>query len=253
MILCAIFPALFLPNVLRAADTHSPAASKPETADGRPDWRLPVSSIRDLSTRLEVKSSFSREESGSEESGSEKSGALVPASVIKPLSTQIVSPGQVIRLRVEARLDDGRQPRLLIDRLPLQASFDENPDGSHTLYWPTREHDQGEHRFRITALHPDDGTVVSDVGALVIVGHSGGGVTQADVSVVPDVVVTEYQLPVIAAPPDPYASSGGTYFPESRPAFLTPTSALDEYVIEGQGANYFDDPGDGGHYDDPQG
>jgi len=237
-----------LPNVLCAADTHSPAVSKPETPDGRPDWRLPVSSIRDLSTRIEVKSSFSREESGSEESG-----ALVPASVIKPLSTQIVSPGQVIRLKVEARLDDGRQPRLLIDRLPLQASFDENPDGSHTLYWPTREDDQGEHRFRITALHPDDGTFVSDVGALVIVGHSGGGVSQADVSVVPAVVVTEYRPPVIAASPDPYANFGDTYFPESKPAFLTPTTALDEHEIEGQGANYFDDPGDGGHYDDPQG
>jgi len=237
-----------MPNVLCAADTHSQAVSNLEAPDGRPDWRLPTSSIRDLSTRLEVKSSFPREESGSEESG-----ALVPASVIKPLSTQIVSPGQVIRLKVEARLDDGRQPRLLIDRLPVQASFDENPDGSHTLYWPTRGDDQGEHRFRITALHPDDGTFVSDAGALVIIGHSGGGVSQADVSVVSDVEVSEYPLPVISAPRDPYISSGDKYFPESKPAFLTPTSALDDHVIEGQGANYFDDPRDGGHYADPQG
>lgn len=104
--------------------------------------------------------------------------APLAAPTIEPLPMQIVSAGRVIRLKVRAHLDDGRSPQLTIDRLPASASFDANPDGSHTLYWPTRDVDRGDHRFRITARHPDDERRASGVDARITVGGSGVSTSQ---------------------------------------------------------------------------
>ena len=94
-----------------------------------------------------------------------------PPPRIVPLATQIVSAGRTVSFRVAAALDDdGRTPPLQIDRLPKYASFDTNADGSRTFRWPTGDREQGEHRFRITALHPDDATLSSRAEVLVIVG-----------------------------------------------------------------------------------
>ena len=89
---------------------------------------------------------------------------------IGPLASQIVSTGRTVTFRVAAGLADGREPLLEIDRLPRNASFDRNADGTRTFYWPTGGSDEGEHRFRVTARHPDDATLVSRVDFLVIVG-----------------------------------------------------------------------------------
>lgn len=98
---------------------------------------------------------------------------------LAPLASQIVSAGRTVAFRVAATLDDDadRAPLLQIDRLPRHASFDENPDGSRSFYWPTGDRDQGEHRFRITALHPDDAALASRVDLLVIVGDPSRAVT----------------------------------------------------------------------------
>ena len=92
------------------------------------------------------------------------------APTIEPFATQIVSAGRTVAFRVAANLPDEQVPFLQIDRLPRNASFDPAADGSRTFHWPTVDTDQGEHRFRITALHPDDETLVSRVDLLIVIG-----------------------------------------------------------------------------------
>ena len=89
---------------------------------------------------------------------------------IAPPAAQIVSAGRTVSYRVKATLEDGRVPLMGIDRLPLNASFDANPDGSHTFFWPTGNADQGEHRFRVTAYDPWDDENGTSADLLVVVG-----------------------------------------------------------------------------------
>ena len=190
----------------------------------------------------------------------------LPAPTIETLPVQIVSTGHVVRLDVRARLDDGRPPRLKIDRLPAHASFDENPDGSRTFYWPTGEGDRGEHRFRITALHPDDDTRASSAEAIVLVDGSGRGTSEPGMSTVPaptafapssSAVTVDAYAPMWSAdtdpseyldaydlpgydtqgpsgpdadllPPDPQANVDGTYDPQDIDVELVEDYSMDD-------------------------
>jgi hypothetical protein len=87
-----------------------------------------------------------------------------------PLVNQVVSAGRVVTQRVQASLPDGSAAIVQIDRLPANASFDANPDGSRSLYWQTSDRDQGEHLFRITAINPQDTRRRAHEEILIVVG-----------------------------------------------------------------------------------
>ncbi len=97
---------------------------------------------------------------------------------LRPLSNQIVSAGKAVAFKVRTADPDGRERAVVrIDRLPRNASFDENPDGSRTFHWPTSDRDQGEHRFRITATNPVDASLADSADVLVVVGDPSRGRT----------------------------------------------------------------------------
>lgn len=111
---------------------------------------------------------------------------------IAPPAAQIVSTGRTVSYRVVATLEDGRVPLMEIDRLPLNASFDPNPDGSHTFFWPTGNADQGEHRFRVTARDPWNRTSGTSADLLIVVGDPTRSKTEpGDVIAPPDPAARE--------------------------------------------------------------
>ena len=157
------------------AATSLPLCAEP---DGRADWKFPSAKKAPASHALPAEPTH--EASGPmhpSDAGSITAPAPSPpeplAPVIDPLSSWIVSAGRTVSFRVAATLADSvRPPELRIDRLPDGASFEANADGTRTFYWPTDGEDQGEYRFRVTALHPDDDTLESGVDLLVVVGNS---------------------------------------------------------------------------------
>ena len=92
------------------------------------------------------------------------------APTLGPIATHIVSAGKVLTIKVAPEHDHELPPIVRIDRLPPNASFDVNKDGSRTLFWPTSNSDQGLHRFRFTVIHPDDASLKSTREMTVIVG-----------------------------------------------------------------------------------
>lgn len=86
------------------------------------------------------------------------------------LSNLIVSAGRVVNLRVSASIDDGTRPVLQVDRLPRNASFDANADGSRTFYWQTGDRDQGEHVYRFTAINPNESYLRTEREVLIVIG-----------------------------------------------------------------------------------
>ena len=93
------------------------------------------------------------------------------------LSNQIISTGRVLSVRVKPTIEDGAKAILQVDRLPRNASFDENKDGSRTFYWQTSDKDQGEHLFRFTATHPEDPSLIAWREMIVIVGDPSRSAT----------------------------------------------------------------------------
>lgn len=91
------------------------------------------------------------------------------------LANQIVSTGTAVAFKVRAA--GTGEAVVQVDRLPRNASFDENPDGSRTFYWPTSDRDQGEHRFRFTARDPGDPSLADRTDVLVVVGDPSRGRT----------------------------------------------------------------------------
>ena len=89
---------------------------------------------------------------------------------IPPLANQVVSAGRIVSFRVSPSSEDGSVPVLLVDRIPRDASFDSNEDGSRTFFWQTGERDQGEHVFRFTAVNPREPNLRSYRDVLIIVG-----------------------------------------------------------------------------------
>ena len=93
-----------------------------------------------------------------------------PSVTLKPIHGQIVSTGKVIWLRVEGSSSDNKQPVIQIDRLPPNATFEKNTQGSYNLYWQTSGRDNGEHLFRLTAHHPDNHAVTASQDLMIVVG-----------------------------------------------------------------------------------
>ncbi|NND92937.1 MAG: hypothetical protein HKN42_18920 [Granulosicoccus sp.] len=89
---------------------------------------------------------------------------------IDPLANQVISAGRVVSMRVTASIADGTAPVLQVDRLPRNASFDINDDGSRTFYWQTGDRDQGEHLYRFIAINPDNTRLRSWREVLIVVG-----------------------------------------------------------------------------------
>lgn len=89
---------------------------------------------------------------------------------ILPLANQVVSAGRIVSFRVNSTAEDGTVPVLLVDRIPRDASFDGNDDGSRTFFWQTGDRDQGEHVFRFTAVNPREPNLRSFRDVLIIVG-----------------------------------------------------------------------------------
>jgi len=94
------------------------------------------------------------------------------APILNAIATHIISVGRTLRVRVAPELDNDLPPIIQIDRLPANASFDVNEDGSRTFFWPTGESDQGQHRFRFTAIHPDDASLKVSQELTVYIGDS---------------------------------------------------------------------------------
>ncbi len=97
-------------------------------------------------------------------------GSSDQAPTLGPIATHIVSAGKTLTIRVTPEYDHELPPIIRIDRLPANASFDANKDGSRTFFWPTGNRDQGQHRFRITVIHPDDASLKTTRELTVIVG-----------------------------------------------------------------------------------
>lgn len=89
---------------------------------------------------------------------------------IPPLANQVVSAGRIVSFKVTPEAEDGTVPVLLVDRIPRDASFDGNEDGSRTFFWQTGDRDQGEHVFRFTAVNPREPNLRTFRDVLIIVG-----------------------------------------------------------------------------------
>lgn len=89
---------------------------------------------------------------------------------ILPLANQVVSAGRIVSFKVKSTAEDGTVPVMLVDRIPRDASFDGNDDGSRTFFWQTGDRDQGEHVFRFTAVNPREPNLRSYQDVLIIVG-----------------------------------------------------------------------------------
>ena len=92
----------------------------------------------------------------------------------EPISSPVVSAGQDIKFRVVPRMPDQSAAILHVDRLPPNASFADNFDGTRTFRWSPTEADQGEHIFRFTAIHHDNVNQRVSTDVLIIVGDSNG-------------------------------------------------------------------------------
>lgn len=95
----------------------------------------------------------------------------IPVEVsLEPLAGQIVSAGRAVSFRVNSSASDNQQPLISIDRIPRNASFEKNFQGGYTFFWQTSSRDQGEHRFRLTAVHPDNTAVTESRELTIVVG-----------------------------------------------------------------------------------
>ena len=86
------------------------------------------------------------------------------------IPNQLVSPGFVVSLQVNATLSDASTPVLQVDRLPKRASFEASEGGSRLFYWRTDDKDEGEHVFRFTAINPVDASLRTSREVMIVVG-----------------------------------------------------------------------------------
>lgn len=89
---------------------------------------------------------------------------------LAPLANQIISAGRVVSFQVRPVIADGLRAIIQIDRLPRNASFDENSNGSRTFYWQTSDKDQGEHLFRFMAIHPQSSELRAWREIVIVIG-----------------------------------------------------------------------------------
>jgi hypothetical protein len=57
-----------------------------------------------------------------------------------------------------------------VDRLPANATFEKNANGSYTMFWPTGDPDQGEHLFQFNAVHESNSDLTDTLNVMVVVG-----------------------------------------------------------------------------------
>ena len=100
-----------------------------------------------------------------------------PTIYLAPLSGQIVSAGRTVSFSLVAQSSDDESPLFSFDRLPRNASLEENSQGVHTFFWQTSDRDQGEHVFRVTAYHPTDPSIWSSRQMTIVVGDPSRGRT----------------------------------------------------------------------------
>ncbi len=124
------------------------------------------------------------------------SSTATPSIEIDPVATQIVNVGQSVKFRVAPRLSDGAAAVLHVDRLPANASFDDNRDGTRTFRWSTDNAGQGEHRFRFTALHPSRPELRASIEVSVYIGDPNAEGSAPEALILPEV------LPLFVPVPD---------------------------------------------------
>lgn len=129
--------------------------STAETAD-TPASTTDADDVQDSSTQA------SSVETSSQNSNSEP--------YFEPISTQVVSVGRDIKFRVVPRMPDQSASILHVDRLPENASFDDNFDGTRTFFWRTTNADEGEHVFRFTAIHHENVNQRVSTEVLIVIG-----------------------------------------------------------------------------------
>lgn len=71
------------------------------------------------------------------------------------LEDQFVYLGQQLQLLVQVQADTEAVPGIVIDKLPLYSSFNDNGDGSRTLRWYPYPNDLGDTFVTFTATNPD--------------------------------------------------------------------------------------------------
>ena len=92
--------------------------------------------------------------------------------------SQIMSLDDELSVSINGVSSDAKAPYLSIDRLPRNATFEENSLGSYTFYWQPRDADQGIHTFKLTATHPDNREVHDTGFFTVVVGDPSLSATQ---------------------------------------------------------------------------
>lgn len=97
--------------------------------------------------------------------------------VLEAIANQIVSVGRIVSFKAVATAADTTLPELNIDRLPRNASFERNRDGSYTFFWQTGSRDQGEHRFRIMAKHAADAHAKISQDVTIVIGNPAAATT----------------------------------------------------------------------------
>jgi len=90
--------------------------------------------------------------------------------VLQLIPNQVVSAGRTVSMRITASIPDGSPVELQVDRLPQNASFDTNPDGSRTFFWQPGDRDQGEHLYLFTAINPNVISQRTEQEVLIVVG-----------------------------------------------------------------------------------
>jgi len=90
--------------------------------------------------------------------------------VLQLIPNQVVSAGRTVSMLVIASIPDGSPAELQVDRLPSNASFDANPDGSRTFFWQPGDRDQGEHLYLFTAINANVISQRSEQEVLIVVG-----------------------------------------------------------------------------------
>ncbi|MEE9322647.1 MAG: hypothetical protein V3U76_19555 [Granulosicoccus sp.] len=152
--------------------------------------------------------------------------------VLQPIATHIISAGRTVSLRVTAELANGEPALLEIDRLPRNASLDRSEKGWYTFYWLTSRKDQGEHRFRLSVVHPDDASLRVSQDAVVIVGDPSFGSTVPSENTPSSTMAITYSGPTANnSEPGPAESNGpgvepGQVSPESGPGAISVRPAI---------------------------
>jgi hypothetical protein len=159
------------PPPVPSNESSSPVVSIEQS---QPVERMPGEPVESLPESLEKTHRSAVETSD----GSSLHGSADEVFALIRIQNQIVSVGRAVTFRAAVSQIDASQVELSIDRLPANASFEINADGSRTFFWQTGPKDQGEHRFRIVAQHVSNATsrIVQDV--IIVVGDPAVGSTQ---------------------------------------------------------------------------